>query len=415
MSTKGGISMTNWKTLALCAVAMCAGLTSAAQASRYEILYRFGAKHNASYAQTPVVVAADGTIYGTTEFYFAHDGPRDAGTIFALNPDGQENLLWRFYRRYEFDGYFPIGNLIVDPGGSLIGATQYGGSHDHHGQGVIFSLQPDGSMIILKTFGGINLRKTELDGLYPAGGLVENGAGVLYGATVIGGDIACVGFTREGCGLVFELNSSQDEVVLHSFAGGNDGASPSSGLIMDGQGNLYGTTEFGGSSGCGGLGCGTIYKVSPDGQTKVLYRFMGASDGKYPSNLSFDRARNLFGTAAGGLCCGTVFKLGSDGTFTTLYQFSGGTDGSAPVGNLVSGSHGVLYGTTSEGGSSGLGTVFKVEMDGSEKVLHSFAGGSDGSTPEAGLTTDESGNLYGTTVYGGRIRRNAGIVFKLTP
>src|SRR5690348_7224273 len=136
---------------------MCVASTGATQASRYEILYRFGTNHNAFEIEAPVLVAGDGTIYGTTENYLGPHGRHHAGTIFALNTDGQESLLWHFTTRRHSYGTFPVGNLIADPGGALIGATRYGGSADHrvcdHGCGVVFSLQLGGSITILRTFG----------------------------------------------------------------------------------------------------------------------------------------------------------------------------------------------------------------------------------------------------------------------
>jgi uncharacterized repeat protein (TIGR03803 family) len=176
-----------------------------------------------------------------------------------------------------------------------------------------------------------------------------------------------------GCGVVFKISSSGMETVLHDFQGGADGNFPQSSLIVDSSGNLYGTTYYGGSSGCN-YGCGTIFKLTPDGTETVLYAFQGGADGKFPvAGVTRDLQGNLYGTAIGGgdlecnagFGCGTVFKLAPDGSFTVLHAFQG-ADGADPVGGLVADGSGNLYGTAEEGGTvsaicpGGCGTVFKL-------------------------------------------------------
>jgi uncharacterized repeat protein (TIGR03803 family) len=221
---------------------------------------------------------------------------------------------------------------------------------------------------------------------------------------------------------------------LYTFTGGNDGSQPYAGVILDRAGNLYGTTMFGGSGSCG-LGCGTVFKLTPNVNGRwtetVLHSFVG-TDGGFPhAGLIFDPAGNLYGTTylygnsvGGGL--GNVFKLApqADGSWTesVLHVFNGGSDGMFPYASLIFDQAGNLYGTTIYGGSGlcdqGCGTVFKLmpSADGSwaESVLYNFVGGAqDGYYPEAGLTFDGAGNLYGTTTFGGPY--GWGTVFKLTP
>ena len=213
--------------------------------------------------------------------------------------------------------------------------------------------------------------------------------------------------------------------VLYNFCsqdGCADGAYPGSSLIMDGAGNLYGTTYQ------GGFGQkGVVFKLAPDGTETVLYNFCsqsGCTDGANPGGgLVMDAAGNLYGTTQyggdpscyPGFGCGTAFKLAPDGTETVLYNFcsqSGCTDGAEPVGGLVIDAAGTLYGTTSAGGASGGGVVFKLAPDGTETVLYNFcsqSGCADGAEPWAGLVTDTAGNLYGTTVGGGDY--GGGVVF----
>lgn len=235
--------------------------------------------------------------------------------------------------------------------------------------------------------------------------------------------------------------------VLHSFTGGSDGSSPSSALVADSSGNLYGTTGDGGSNNScfGNLGCGVVFELSPPKQLggawkeTILYRFSGGSDGGEPmAGLTFDQSGNLYGTTSKGgnlnnpyctnnnvnIGCGVVFELspqeGGGWTETIIYTFAGGADGADPVANLVFDTLGNLYGTARLGGGSencitgpllGCGTVFELSPSGSsawtEVTLYQFQGTFDGAFPTAGLTFDQSGNLYGTTTLGSP--------FELTP
>jgi len=235
------------------------------------------------------------------------------------------------------------------------------------------------------------------DGGNPFAGLVMDRDGNLYGTTASGG--------FSGFGTVFKVDNSGNETVLHSFSG-LDGAVPLAGLVMDRDGNLYGTTAFGGSSFVDNLadsGNGTVFKVDSQGNETVLHSFMDVPDGVEPSaGLIMDRDGNLYGTTSSGGSSGggTVFKVDSNGNETVLYSFSG-ADGANPLAGLVMDRDGNLYGTTAGGGSSSLGTVFKLGTDGKETVLHSFTDTPDGAAPRADLVRSKAGNLYGTTTIGG--------------
>jgi uncharacterized repeat protein (TIGR03803 family) len=235
----------------------------------------------------------------------------------------------------------------------------------------------------------------------------------------------CIAFPA---GVGSDLNAGTREKVLYSFRGGSDGSNPAGALVADKAGNLYGTASEGGSSSCS-AGCGTIFQLTPpatqDGfwTETVLYRFNGGSDGAAPeSNLIFDAAGNLYGTTAGGgdaSSDGTVFQLtppvtqGGAWTEAVLYRFAGGTDGKVPLAGLVFDQKGNLYGTTVFGGTTSAGIVFQLKPPATEgaawteTAIHTFGRGNDGLDPEASLILDNRGALYGTTI--------TGTVFKLTP
>ena len=241
------------------------------------------------------------------------------------------------------------------------------------------------------------------DGADPMAGLIRDAAGNLYGTTYDGGDY--------GYGTVFRWDNAGNETVLHSFSGGPDGEYPSAGLVRDAAGNLYGTTADGGTS-----GVGTVFKVDASGKETVLYSFGGGADGEYPfAGLVRDAAGNLYGTTADGGTSGVgmVFKVDVNGKEAMLHSFGSGADGQHPFAGLVRDTAGNLYGTTADGGTSGVGTVFKVDASGKETVLYSFRSAADGEYPTAGLVRDAAGDLYGTTKSGGA--SGDGIVFKINP
>ncbi|MGB7438829.1 MAG: choice-of-anchor tandem repeat GloVer-containing protein [Candidatus Acidiferrum sp.] len=188
------------------------------------------------------------------------------------------------------------------------------------------------------------------------------------------------------------------------------GASPNGALIRDSGGDLYGTTNGGGTS-----GAGVVFKLDTSGNETVLYSFTGGSDGGYPlSGVISDSGGNLYGTTQGGgaSAAGVVFKLDTSGHETVLYSFTGGVDGGYPLWvTLARDSAGNVYGTTAGGGASGYGVVFKLDPLGNETVLHGFTGGDDGASPYAGVVLGPDGNLYGTTPFGGQT--NAGVVFEI--
>ena len=303
------------------------------------------------------------------------------------------------------NGAIPYAGLLRDSAGTLYGTTIMGGTGTCyngivHGCGTVYKLEPNGNETVLYSFAG------GTDGQYPWAALIEDSSGNLYGTTYEGG--------LHSAGTVFKLDSAGHETILYNFSGVPDGANPLGALIRDAAGNLYGTTNFGGSAACGeGGGCGVIYKVGASGVEEVLHAFNGGtSDGQSPyGSLAHDVSGNLYGTTyAGGTgClfgngCGTVYKIDILGHETILYSFQAGVDGSGPQAGLAIDPVGNLYGTTAIGGYNncpgGCGTVFKIDPSNNETILYRFKGKLDGELPNSSLIRDSSGNLYGTT-FGG--------------
>lgn len=323
----------------------------------------------------------------------------------AFNPPLQaqtyiESTLYSF--GHGVDGNEPLNSGVIrDAAGNLYGTTIAGGTFSG---GTVFKVDPSGKETILHNFFGGR------DGEKPYAGLVRDAAGRLYGTTINGGiqNSTCT----SGCGVVFEIDLNGREKILHRFTGTPDGAIPDAALILDAAGNLYGTTEMGGSA-----GLGTVFKVTASGAETVLYSFGGTPDGAYPqAGLVRDSSGNLYGTtsSSGAVGFGTVFKLSAAGDETILHNFSGGSDGATPLAGLLRTPNGNLYGTTFQGGAIyGVGTIFKVDANGTEIVLHAF-GGSDGQYPESPLTHDSQGNLYGATLQGGPADNLGGVVFKIS-
>jgi uncharacterized repeat protein (TIGR03803 family) len=253
----------------------------------------------------------------------------------------------------------------------------------------------------------------ETNGENPVAGLVQGTDGYLYGTTQLGG-INCA---PNGCGTVFKISPAGTLITLYSFCAFyqcTDGATPLAGLVQTASNEFYGTTVVGGSSSfCPNApyspGCGTIFKITPQGALAVQYNFCsrsGCSDGAYPfAGLVQATNGDLYGTTAlgGANNAGTIFKITPGGSLTTLYSFcsvTGCADGETPQAGLIQATNGDLYGTTNTGGKNATGTVFKITPSGSLTTLYSFcaqSGCADGSYPSAGLVQAANAELYGTT------------------
>jgi len=372
-----------------------------------------------------LVFDADGNLYGTTAYGWSSNCYwHGCGSVFQLtrNENGgwTENVLMD--DSFQTDpGSWPMAGIVFDAAGNLYGTA----AGDYSCCGRIFKgvPNPDGTW----TWSTLYWFTGGSDGATSYAPLVLDADGNLYGTTVNGGVY--------GLGVVFKLAPNQDgtwtESVVHSFEG-PDGANPYSGLIFDSAGSLYGTTRNGGFAGCGGPGCGTLYKLTPSGSDwalKVLHRFSISKDGANPNaGVTFDGAGNLYGTTINGgrYGYGVVFKAtpNPDGGWSgkVLHHFTGTRDGANPYGGVVLDTAGNVYGTTYYGGSWGFGVVYKLtpSPDGkwTGQLLHTF-NGKPGLRPYASLVLDAEGHLYGTTVEGhqdcGWWTNDCGTVFEITP
>jgi uncharacterized repeat protein (TIGR03803 family) len=316
------------------------------------------------------------------------------------------------------DGANPyFGSLVRDGKGNLYGTTLNGGTA---GYGTVFEVSEAGKEMMLYSFAG------PPDGAYPYGGLVRDGKGNLHGTTAGGGidSDSCRIFFLEGCGTVFAVSEKGVETTPYRFVGPpDDGAIPYAGLVRDSTGNLYGTTDYG-----GGMNKGTVFVLTPSGVETSLYTFCsvsGCPDGAFPEGALFrDGKGDLYSTTndGGSNCpptgCGTVFELSSTQKETVLHSFGGTDEGSTPHAALIRGPKGYFYGTTYSGGAYSLGTVFELAKNSKNgwvnTLLYSFGGVTgDGSSPSAPLVLDKEGNFYGTTNSGGKL--GYGTVFELSP
>lgn len=390
-------------------------------------LYAFEGSPNGRFPSALVDVG--GTLYGATQLGGSGicelEGMRVAGcgTIFKIDESSAGYAVLRTFPQSGIGGAFPAGSLIYSDG-ALYGTTGYGGGKGcvtSAGCGTVFRMRTSGKAFrILRRFGG-GTAGEDVQGIVPGGG-------TFYGAAFNGGDPKCK------CGLIFKLMPSGMETVLHEFTNGTDGENPSYPPVIVGK-TLYGTTPYGGSATCSYSGdsrCGTLYTMSLSGKHfAAVYQFKGGTDGTTPNNVIavngwlYGTTTRGGGSGCGGAGCGTVFKISVSGKgYTILHRFKGGTDGQAP--GAIDAVGDTLYSVTSGGSAtcsssseSGCGTIFTVGTSGSGyTVLYHFTGGKDGARP-SGAPIVSSGVLYGETDNGGDLNCNypfgCGTIYSLAP
>ncbi len=398
---------------------MLSSMLTQAQTYKQSILHYFGSSStDGMYPRSGLLMDAAGSLYGTTS---AGGGSPNCfsgcGTVFKLDRNGNETILHSFTGGG--DGADPLGSLVMDNAGSLYGTTFEGGGSNNYG--TVFKITASGKYSVLHRFTGS-------DGVNPNGSLRLDLAGNLYGTTALGGDLNCQVESTAGCGVVFELSPRGVETVLYRFHGGSDGSIPVANLLLDHQGHIYGTAAAGGNA----ASAGVFFELTVNGVETVLYTFCqesGCADGVDPTDVVRAANGNFYGVAlyggnGGSSGQGVIFAVSGRGAGSTLYSFcpeglsSHCPDGDNPIGPLLA-AGGNLYGTTYAGGygdgsfSSGPGVVYKLTPAGVETVLYRFPTSYvRGGNPQGGVIVDAAGNLYGTTVGGGR--NGGGVVFKLS-
>ncbi len=325
---------------------------SSAQAT-FTSLFEFNGTDGTNPQYVYLVQGTDGQIYGTA----SGGGNNTGGNVYKITTTGSTfTPLWSFCSLTNCsDGASPYGGLVLAPNGNFYGtASEWG----------------------LDTEGACDT------GIY-------------------------------GCGTIFEITPAGVLTVLHTFTG-SDGFEPYANLTLGSDGNLYGTTLYGGNIsaiGCSGIGCGTVFKITQQGKFTSLYSFGNGTDGGDPIGRLFQGNNgNFYGTTVGG----TVFEITPAGKLTTLYSFTGYSDGASPYGGVIQTANGTIYGTTAGGGANAYGTVYKL-VGKKLTTLYNFCSlpnCADGNYPYGGLIQATDGNLYGTTGNGGP---SAGTVFKITP
>ena len=350
-----------------------------------------------------LVLGSNGELYGTTQT--GGFGSNDVGTAFRLDSDDTMTTLVDFASlRGGGAGAAPLAAVVLGSDGYFYGTTYFDGATD---SGTIFQMTPAGIIERLAEFTGT---AGTLPGRGPLAPLFEGQEGDFYGVTSGGG-------ANDG-GTIFRMNPAGEVVTLFEFD--NPEGSPETPLTQGSDGHFYGTTQSDGAD-----DAGTVFRITSEGEFTTLIEFTGIdgdSRGAQPASALIPAGNgSLYGTtAAGGLNdAGTLFQLTPEGILTTLVDFSGEEDpapGSAPLGALLLGSEGNLYGTTSAGGPQNQGTIFKITQSGEFTSLFAFGGNEaedHGSTPDAALVEGEDGNFYGTAGPGGRFENPT--VYMMTP
>jgi uncharacterized repeat protein (TIGR03803 family) len=394
-------------------IALSATSTAATEAT----VYTFSNAGTGFNSYGGLIFDSAGNLYGTTR----EGGAFGSGTVFELSPGPggvwTETVLYSF-KGGSKDGAHPVAPLVFDKVGNLYGTTYVGGTSY---RGTAFELSPDGKggwteSVIYNFYGK--------KGTYPEAGLVIDLAGNLYGTTLYGGDGACRSNPNgPSCGTVFRLKKGITgkwiETVIHTFTGAPDGAAPAGGVVLDGAGNLYGATTYG-----GGSSAGTVFRLAPAGKTwtySVIYSFAGGPNGTGGGPLILDNAGNLYGPGGGGdqRYDGIVFRLTpNNGTWTesVLHTFGAPGDGSHPIAVTLD-SAGNLYGATLSAGVSSNGIVYKLTPNPNgpwtETILYTFPFVNDGPYPDAPLTLNAAQTSLFSTALGYAPGKD--IVYEITP
>ncbi|HEY2444325.1 MAG TPA: choice-of-anchor tandem repeat GloVer-containing protein [Rhizomicrobium sp.] len=374
------------------------------------LLYSFTGSPDGGEPAGAVIRDSQGNLFGTTAGggIGCVDG---CGTVFEVNNKGDEQVLYRFLGGS--DGAFPGAAVTEDSAGNLYGTTEGGNGNDS----TLFKLTESGQESPLHTFAYQSVNSAP----------VLDAAGNLYGASQYGGDVNC-GYNGNGCGFIYELDSSGRYSVRHTFRKLVDGTTPYFGIVMDAKGTLYGTTSFGGDPNCYQSTCGTVFRLDPDGVYTVLHRFTGKKDGMYPGGITLNAAGNIYGTTGSGadtacyppLGCGVIYKIDTTGKFSVLFTFTASQVCCGPGSYTpIVDSSGNLYDSMAINGAHNDGYVYELDTKGNFTDLFDYAacGESAYGAQASTLVRDNHGTYYGTMAYGANepCGDGFGTVFKLTP
>jgi uncharacterized repeat protein (TIGR03803 family) len=357
--------------------------TAQAQTAQVQVLCAFTSTNNGINPFAGLCAGQDGNLYGTTTRWGTNG---DNGTVFEVTTNGLLTPLVSFANT---NGSDPQAGLTQGSDGNFYGTTVVGGTSGIYG--TVFKVTTNGLLTLLASF-------TNANGAFPYSGLTLGNDGNFYGTTYFGGS--------NSVGTIFRVTTNGALTSLVSFNITN-GSSPHAGLMLGSDGNFYGTTSSGGTNG----GYGTIFKMTTNGVVTSLVS-LNDTNGAYPrAALIPGNDGNLYGTTyyGGSNSLGTVFKVTTNGVLTTLVSFNN-TNGANPIAGLTLGSDGNFYGTTVNGGSSNLGTAFEMTTNGVLTTLASF-NNTNGANPYGGWTVGSDGNFYGTTANGGSATN--GTVLKL--
>jgi uncharacterized repeat protein (TIGR03803 family) len=411
-------------------LALAGGLAAQAQSYTESVLYNFTGGADGWKPLGPTLDAS-GNLWGVTQYggYQANSYCQSygCGTVFKLDTTGQLTTVLSFNW---YNGETPVSQLVTDAAGNIYGTASTGGtprnhslSTQHWAAGTLFKIARNGNVTWLHTFCGSGTGPCN-DGMYPYAPPSFDNAGNMYGTT-FGGPYEG---GSAGQGTIYKFDANHNETILQSFGNWSGYGPTQTALLVDASGNLYGTAAMGDNYTCmpaPSSGCGVVFKLDPSGNYSVLHAFNGvpAQDGQYPTGpIVRDSTGNIYGSTVWGggtgcssspqtTGCGVIYKVTPDGQESVLYRFTGGDDGAKPNG-LIADHNGNLFGTTNSG-AIGYGTVFELSSQGRFTVLYTFTGGNDGAYPGSTIAMDAAGNIYGTTQFGGV--NDQGTIFKLTP
>jgi uncharacterized repeat protein (TIGR03803 family) len=404
---KTGIAKTETMKMACMITVFCVAVAVAAPAQTVSTIADFDQTNGGS-PNGPLVQGPNGNLYGTTMLGGTSsrcDAQYGCGTVFEITPDGTLTTLYNFCSQPSCaDGRTPVGGLALAANGNFYGITSLKSANQN---GTIFEITPEGTLTTLYSFCS---QANCTDGKNPAGALIQASNGNLYGVTTNGGSAT---HCDNGCGTIFQVTPAGQFSTVFTFCleteCTHDGRNPEAGMVQAANGNFYGTTTAGGKNGDEG----TIFEFTSAGTLKTLYNFCalsGCADGWEPLAAMIQaRNGNLYGTTqfGGAHEGGSAFEITPTGTFSTLYSFcaqSNCADGANPLSQLTQATDGSFYGTTWAGGANDDGTAYRLSPAGIEKTLYSFCSQTDcadGLLPNPALVQATNGTLYGVTIQGG--------------